>query len=208
MKGFIAGIGVGAAASATGVAGYLGFQQLIQVDQSRTVGQFQPEEPELTEATPKPTVQSVATAALISQPERIETAKPVSFEALSYCEQMDAIAKSGKSLSAFIAASGDRSGYLWAVKSKCNWHSSQAAQVSKPETSRIPFQALSYCDQLDALDKSGKSIAGFIVNTSDPEGYVWAAKAQCVWHRQQATVAALTLNPRPRMPAVSARLVL
>lgn len=195
MKGFIAGIGVGAAASATGVAGYLGFQQLIQVDQSKTAGSFQPEEPGFTDAAPSPVVRKVAVIEPISRPERIETVKSIPFEALSYCGQLDAIAKSNKSVSGFIAASANRSGYLWAVRSKCKWHSSQAAQVSKPETSRIPFQALSYCDQLDALDRGGKSISGFIVNTADPDGYIWATKAQCGWHRQQANVASLILNP-------------
>lgn len=190
MKGFIAGIGVGAAASATGVAGYLGFQQLIQVDQSKTVGQFYPKEPEFTEAAFSPIVQKIA-AASISQPERIETAKSVPFEALSYCDQLDAIAKGRKSVSAFIATSADRGGYLWAVKRQCTWHSAQATQVSQPETSRIPFQALSYCDQLDALDKSGKSVFQFILNSGDFNGYIWAAKSQCSWHREQANVAYL-----------------
>lgn len=202
MKGFIAGIGIGAAASATGVAGYLGFQQLVQPDQSKPVGKFQPEEPEFTQAAPRSTVQRVAAAALISQPERIEA---VSFEALSYCEQMDVIAKSSKSVSAFIAASADRSGYLWAVKSNCNWHRSQAAQVSKPETSEVPFQALSYCDQLDALDRSGKSVSGFIVDTADPNGYVWAARNRCNWHSEQANAANLILNPPVGESAVPVR---
>lgn len=200
MKGFISGIGIGAAASATGVAGYLGFQQLIQVDQSRTAGEFQPREFEFTETTPSPTVQKtstqrIATAALISQPERIEATKSVSFGSLSYCGQLDAIARGGKSVSAFIAASADKGGYLWAVRSRCNWHSSQAAQVSKPATSETPFQTLSYCDQLDALDRSGKSVSQFILNSADSKGYIWAAKSKCSWHREQANVASLTLNP-------------
>lgn len=118
----------------------------------------------------------------------------VPFEALSYCGQLDAIDRGGRSVAGFIADSDDRNGYLWAVKTQCNWHSEQASLVIQPDTV-VPFENLSYCDQLDALDRAGKSIANFILGTSDPDGYIWASRSQCGWHSGQANVAYVVLNP-------------
>lgn len=126
----------------------------------------------------------------------------VPFEALSYCGQLDAIARGGKSVAGFIADSADKEGYLWAVQTQCNWHSEQAAQVGQPETD-AQFAALSYCDQMDALGRAGKSIADFIVSTADPNGYIWAGRSQCSWHSDQTDVADAILNPPISEPVVA-----
>jgi hypothetical protein len=132
-----------------------------------------------------------------------QTAGSVPFEALSYCGQLDAIDRAGKSVARFIAESDHPAGYLWAVKTQCNWHSEQAAQGSQPDPI-ARFETLSYCDQLDALARARKSIAEFILNASDPSGYIWAGRSQGSWHREQAEVASLVLNP-PAPAAVATR---
>lgn len=131
-----------------------------------------------------------------------QQAGQVPFEALSYCGQLDAIDRGGKSVAQFIAGSADRDGYRWAVRTQCNWHSEQAAQVSQPGTN-AQFEALSYCGQMDALSGEGKSIADFIVNTSDPNGYIWASRSQCGWHSEQTDVAYAILNPPAPEPVVT-----
>lgn len=131
-----------------------------------------------------------------------QTSGQTPFEALSYCGQLDAIDRGGRSVAGFIADADDKAGYLWAVKTQCSWHNEQAALASQPDTSAA-FENLSYCDQLDALDRAGKSVADFILSTSDPNGYIWAGRSQCGWHSGQANAAYVVLNPPASEPVTT-----
>lgn len=55
----------------------------------------------------------------------VAPAQPVQFESLPLCDQMDAIAKSGKSVAQFIVDSGRYSDFAASVKTNCNWNAEQ-----------------------------------------------------------------------------------
>lgn len=52
------------------------------------------------------------------------------FDDLPLCEQMDALAKSGKSIAQFIAQSGRYSEFAAHVTANCNWHAEQLKQAN------------------------------------------------------------------------------
>lgn len=85
----------------------------------------------LNQSTATP-VQPVASPVAVVSPAPAQptaeasTPKPVLFESLSQCGQLDALAKGGKSVSEFILSSADPNAYIHAVKVECNWHQSQA----------------------------------------------------------------------------------
>lgn len=57
------------------------------------------------------------------------------------------------------------------------------------------FEMLSFCDQLDVINKVGKSIPEFIINSNNPDDYLSAVKTDCDWHSSQANVAFNVMNP-------------
>lgn len=59
----------------------------------------------------------------------------------------------------------------------------------------VPFEALSYCDQLDAIARSGKSVSEFVINSGRFDDYAWAVRQDCNWHQEQINVADSVLNP-------------
>jgi hypothetical protein len=221
MKGVIAGVGIGVLISSLGWGGYLGLQRLIQAEIDKAVNESAAQPSEFTEIQPSPSVQEVTTAGSISLPETLgqPEASPSAqnqaasnptevqpdtglFEALSYCDQLDVLDRNGRSVSEFITNSADPTGYRWAVNSQCSWHASQA-QVSQPER-QAPFESLSYCDQLDALARSSKSVSDYIIRSANPEGYLWAVEQDCGWHTSQANRAeAILYPPEPTFASVS-----
>lgn len=86
--------------------------------------------PELVEpiGSSSPTIEAAASGTLISTANSTNTATAateVAFEELSYCEQMDALDRAGKSVSQFVLSSGQFSQYDEAQQSNCPWHQSQ-----------------------------------------------------------------------------------
>jgi hypothetical protein len=57
---------------------------------------------------------------------------------------------------------------------------------------------LSYCDQLNAIDRTGKVVSNFIWDSHDRAGYLWAIHQECDWHSSQATVVENRLEAKRR----------
>lgn len=80
-------------------------------------------------------------ATQVTQPVATNPAPIKDFESLSPCEQMDAIAKSGKSVAQFIADSGRYSEFEAHVNANCNWNAEQlqlADAILNPPVVTIP----------------------------------------------------------------------
>ena len=75
----------------------------------------------------QPTVAQPITQA--STPTQLVVAPVKNFENLSPCDQMDAIAKSGKSVAQFVASSGRYSEFAAHTKANCNWNVEQIQQA-------------------------------------------------------------------------------
>lgn len=104
-------VGIGAA---LGINAYLSGQSKSASTQESAVAQT------------TPTVQPVQSAqpVVASQPAPVQN-----FESMSLCDQMDAIAKSGKSVAQFIADSGRYSEFEANVKANCSWNAEQLNQA-------------------------------------------------------------------------------
>jgi hypothetical protein len=120
MKGLIAGVGVLTSSVSTGE--HLDLQQFVPFEPNDPVNESQPRSFEIAEV-PIP-VLAQASAETFNRPEPVKTVE-VPFEALSFCDQLDAIAKGGKSVARFVINSGMIAEYDWAVKQQCKWHSEQ-----------------------------------------------------------------------------------
>jgi hypothetical protein len=57
------------------------------------------------------------------------------------------------------------------------------------------FDTLPLCDQLDSLDKAGKSLPEFIVNSRQFQEFADQVNTKCPWHREQLERADRILNP-------------
>jgi hypothetical protein len=132
MKPLFAGIGIGATATAAIVGGIVGFQAYLQ---NMITEAIQDTESPDTANQPSPLPIIVTSTPTAPEPAVIEvtaTASPtpptdiVPFESLSYCDQLDAIARARKAVSQFIIDSGQFAEYDWAIKSDCSWHVEQA----------------------------------------------------------------------------------
>lgn len=119
-------VGIGA----LGISAYLSMKSELAALQQNSVTSVTPATP-IASTQPAPSTQPVA-----SQPVPIKD-----FESLSPCEQMDAIAKSGKSVAQFIAASGRYSEFSAHVNANCSWNSEQlqlADAILNPPVVTIP----------------------------------------------------------------------
>ncbi|MEM6839976.1 MAG: hypothetical protein AAF609_24465 [Cyanobacteria bacterium P01_C01_bin.120] len=86
------------------------------------------------------------------------------FESLSACGKLDAIARAGKSVPAYIADSGYQQ-FDDEIRSTCNWHS-ESLDVALNRLNLVPeFEALSACGKLDAIAASGKSVSQYIAGS-------------------------------------------
>lgn len=122
-------VGIGA----FGISAYLSMQSELAALQRNAGTPITPATPIASTQPPQPPqpTQPVATNPL-----------PVKdFESLSPCEQMDAIAKSGKSVAQFIAGSGRYSEFSAHVNANCNWNDEQlqlADAILNPPVVTIP----------------------------------------------------------------------
>lgn len=67
----------------------------------------------------------------------------------------------------------------------------------------VPFEALSYCDQLDAIDRAGKSVTEFVIHSGRSEDYAWAVRSNCSWHQEQISIADSILRPPVAPPSMT-----
>ncbi len=122
VSALVAGLG------AIGVSAFLSMKSDLTALQSNSV-------------TPAP-VQPIATTPPTQPTQPVAAPAPIqNFESLSPCEQMDAIAKSGKSVAQFIAASGRYSEFSAHVTANCNWNAEQlqlADAILNPPVVTIP----------------------------------------------------------------------
>jgi hypothetical protein len=81
-----------------------------------------------------------------------------------------------------------------------------APSASTPQvevsTTIAEFDSLSYCDQMDALDRAGKSVSEFVLNSGLFSQYDQAQQSECPWHRSQLDLAYQILYP-PLIAAAS-----
>jgi hypothetical protein len=111
-------VGIGAA---LGINSYLSAKsELASVKAAQTIAPAQP----ISTAQLNPNTQATQVAATTAQPAPVEN-----FESLSLCDQMDAIAKSGKSVAQFIADSGRYGEFEANVRANCNWNTEQLNQA-------------------------------------------------------------------------------
>lgn len=112
--------GVGLTISANAVSQWYGaLRQDIKLAASRS------SQPVETPASPAATISVSASTPATSTP---ATSTPTSFESLSPCDQLDAIARAGKSVSEFLIASArvhDLTKYQIAISSACPWNAEQ-----------------------------------------------------------------------------------
>jgi hypothetical protein len=73
----------------------------------------------------------------------------------------------------------------------------QATQVAATVQSAPigDFESLSLCDQMDAIAKSGKSVAQFIADSERYDEFEANVKANCNWNTEQLNQAYAILNP-------------
>lgn len=112
VVGITLGVGLTLGANAIG-QWYTALRQDIRLAASKNA---QPSQPIVSVSSPS------ASTTLIS------ASAPVSFEALSPCEQLDSIARSGKSVAEFLVASAnvnDLAKYQAAIASICPWNAEQ-----------------------------------------------------------------------------------
>lgn len=64
-------------------------------------------------------------------------------------------------------------------------------------SNQVPFEALSYCGQLDAIATAGKSVSEFVIASGQFDDYAWAVRSECNWHQEQLNVANSVLYPQP-----------
>jgi hypothetical protein len=130
MKSLIAGVGFSVLTSSVGTGEYFNLQPFIHLEPDNNVRESQPKQPEVVTPTPIPVIPEAAAETINNQPEIVETVQSVPFEALSYCDQLDAIARDGKNVAKFVINSGMLPEYDWAVKNQCNWHKEQISVAS------------------------------------------------------------------------------
>ncbi|MBF2072863.1 MAG: hypothetical protein IGS50_03735 [Synechococcales cyanobacterium C42_A2020_086] len=78
-------------------------------------------------------------------PSPAPTATVVRFEQLPLCDQLDGIAKAGKSVAQFIADSGRYSEFAVQVQANCNWHAEQlqtANAILHPPVVEVPVRTV------------------------------------------------------------------
>lgn len=129
MKSLIAGVGFSVLTSSVGTGEYFNLQPFIQLEPDTGAGASQSQPSEADPDIPVPVIVESPTQT-VDQPQIIETAKPVPFEALSFCDQLDAIARDGKNVAKFVVNSGMLPEYDWAAKSQCQWHKEQIEVAS------------------------------------------------------------------------------
>jgi hypothetical protein len=72
-------------------------------------------------------------------------------------------------------------------------HAAQDERVT--EISETAFESLSYCNQMDALDRAGKSVSEFVLSSGLFSQYDQAQQSECPWHRSQLDFAYRVLYP-------------
>jgi hypothetical protein len=77
------------------------------------------------------------------------------------------------------------------------------AQTTRLSTVALDFEDLPLCDQLDAIAKSGKSVAQFVANSGRYGEFAAQVTATCNWHSEQLATANSILNPPVVQSAVS-----
>lgn len=100
------------------------------------------------------------------------TVKPQSFETLPICQQLDSIAKSGKSVSDFIKNSSDIGQIKAEINSNCDWHSEQLQRAVEPPSSPITHTA--------SLSPSTGQFMGY-ASTNEPVYYVGTQGTQVIY---------------------------
>ncbi|MEM6839757.1 MAG: hypothetical protein AAF609_23335 [Cyanobacteria bacterium P01_C01_bin.120] len=86
------------------------------------------------------------------------------FERLSACRKLDAIARAGKSVPEYIAGSGYRQ-FDNEIRSTCTWHL-ESLNVALVSLGLDPtFEALTACEKLEAIEKAGKSVVDYLVGS-------------------------------------------
>ncbi|WAL59072.1 hypothetical protein [Thermocoleostomius sinensis] len=195
MKSLIAGVGFSVLTSSVGTGEIFELQPFIRLEPDSGAGTSQSQRSETIPDIPIPVIVESPTQT-IEQPQIIETAKPVPFEALSFCDQLDAIARDGKSVAKFVINSGMLPEYDWAAKSQCQWHKEQvevASYVAKhPAAAIVETVVYIYQDMqpkkgstensesavttVDAADSRAKTET---VVTSEPSTEAEAAEPAC-----------------------------
>lgn len=107
------------------------FAIIAGVSTATLIARYQPAQPQDTaQQTASPTVITQRSpVGFVAAPSQVRPAV-VSFERLPLCEQMDAIAKGGKSVAQFIADSGRYDEFAAHVKANCNWNAEQLQQAN------------------------------------------------------------------------------
>lgn len=116
---------------------------------------------------------------------------------LSLCDQLDSVAKAGKSVSEFIVNSGQYDKFAAEVTTKCNWNVEQlqAANRILHPPAQVSFDNLPLCDQLDSVAKAGKSVSDFIINSGRYDEFATEVTTKCNWNTGQLQIADRILHP-------------
>lgn len=146
MKGVLIGLGLGVGLAGGTVGVLWGIRQQVVSEVTQQVQDLQPVVEVAPQSVPSPSPQSpfAATASpvavTVAQRPARQSVTPVKFENLSPCDQLDAIAKGGKSVAEYIVGSGYEN-YESQVKANCNWHNEQLAiawSILNPPVVEVP----------------------------------------------------------------------